>query len=280
MSYKPDEATLISYLYGELEHEERKMVEAYLEKNPEERRRIEDWGFTRMAMGRLPDKEVIAPPIILGDDVPHAKLVPFWKQSYFRMPVGMAASLFAVMLAAKLLGLSIGYSGNELRISFGTPLPSTQPQALTEQRVGEMINQSLANNNQVLQASWGEDRKVLEASIQKNLNTSSQKINQLMKTASVANEREVRGFVSQMQNDNLKLLKDYMQLSSAGQKEYIEGLLVDFAKYLQEQRNQDLAFFQTRMNTVEKNTDQLKAETEELLTSLVSSTSLNNQKRN
>ena len=184
------------------------------------------------------------------------------------------------MLTAKVLGLSIGYSGNELRIGFGTLMQQNQTPALTEQRVGEMINQSLANNNQALQASWGEDRKVLEASIQKNLNTSSQKINQLMKTASVANEREVRGFVSQMQNDNLKLLKDYMQLSSAGQKEYIEGLLVDFAKYLQEQRNQDLAFFQTRMNTVEKNTDQLKAETEELLTSLVSSTSLNNQKRN
>lgn len=280
MSYKPDEATLISYLYSELEHEDRKKVEAYLEKNPTEKKRMEEWGFSRVAMGRLSDKEVIAPPIILGDDAPGAKSVPFWKQGYFRMPVGIAASLFVVMLTAKVLGLSIGYSGNELRIGFGTLMQQNQTPALTEQRVGEMINQSLANNNQALQASWGEDRKVLEASIQKNLNTSSQKINQLMKTASVANEREVRGFVSQMQNDNLKLLKDYMQLSSAGQKEYIEGLLVDFAKYLQEQRNQDLAFFQTRMNTVEKNTDQLKAETEELLTSLVSSTSLNNQKRN
>jgi hypothetical protein len=276
MNYKPDEATLISYLYGELEGDERSMVEKYLEANPGEKKRLEEWTFAKAAMGHLADKEVIAPPIILGDE---HRIVPFWKQNYFRMPVGIAASLLFVLLAAKIMGLSIGYSNDELRIGFG-PKPGKADSGLTKDEVDEMIHTSLNNNNQVLQASWSEDRKMMEESVKKNLSTSPGKINELMKKASAANEDEVRRFVAQMQNDNLKLLKEYVQLSSAGQKQYIEGLLVDFAKYLQEQRNQDIEFFQTRMSTMEKNTDQLKQETEEILTSLVSNNNVNNQKRN
>lgn len=75
-----------------------------------------------------------------------------------------------------------------------------------------------------------------------------------------------------MQNDNLKLMKDYMQLSTAGQKKYIESLLVDFSAYLQEQRKQDLQAFQAQVNKVEQNTDQFKEETEQILTSLITNT--------
>ncbi|HWA34294.1 MAG TPA: hypothetical protein VG737_09210 [Cyclobacteriaceae bacterium] len=282
MSYKPDEATLISYLYGELEGDEVKMVEEYLEKNPVEKKRLEEWAFARSAMKSLGDKEVIAPPIFVGGE---GRSIPFWKQNYFRMPLGIAASFVFILVAAKILGLSIGYSNDELRISFGEKQAKVAPgltkvaPGLTKDEVREMIGESLASNNQILQASWTEDRKQMVESVKKNLSTSPGKINELMKKASVANEDEIRRFVAQMQNDNLKLLKEYVQLSSAGQRQYVEGLLVDFAKYLQEQRNQDIEFFQTRMNTVEKNTDQLKQETEEILTSLVSN-NMNNQKRN
>lgn len=282
MSYKPDEATLISYLYGELEGDEVKMVEEYLEKNPVEKKRLEEWAFARSAMKSLGDKEVIAPPIFVGGE---GRSIPFWKQNYFRMPLGIAASFVFILVAAKILGLSIGYSNDELRISFGEKQAKVAPgltkvaPGLTKDEVREMIGESLASNNQILQASWTEDRKQMVESVKKNLSTSPGKINELMKKASVANEDEIRRFVAQMQNDNLKLLKEYVQLSSAGQRQYVEGLLVDFAKYLQEQRNQDIEFFQTRMNNVEKNTDQLKQETEEILTSLVSN-NMNNQKRN
>ena len=43
MSYKPDEATLISFLYGELEGDERIMVEQYLELHPGEKKRLQEW---------------------------------------------------------------------------------------------------------------------------------------------------------------------------------------------------------------------------------------------
>ena len=113
MNYKPDETTLISYLYGELDSDTHKQVEKYLQENPEERKRLDEWGFARTVMGQLQDKEVISPPIILGDD---SRQKPFWKEQYFRMPLGIAASLLFILVAAKLLGLSASYVPGELKI--------------------------------------------------------------------------------------------------------------------------------------------------------------------
>ena len=96
-----------------------------------------------------------------------------------------------------------------------------------------------------------------------------------MKASAQASEDQVRIFVSGLQSDNLRLMKDYLKLSSTEQQKYVEGLLVDFSKYLQEQRNQDLALFQTRMSSIEKNTNQFKQETEQILTSIITSKSGN-----
>ena len=90
-----------------------------------------------------------------------------------------------------------------------------------------------------------------------------------MKVASQASQDQVRTFVAGLQQDNLQLMKDYMALSSKDQQVYVENLLVDFSKYLQEQRKQDLLLFQTRMSSIEKNTDQFKQETEQILASII-----------
>jgi len=281
MNYKPDEATMMSYLYGELDPAGQKKVEEYLQANPEEKKKIEEWAFVRSVFSGLEDKEVIAPSIVFTDK---NNSIPFWKENYFRMPVGIAASLLVFLVSAKLIGLSLTYSPGEFKIAFGEKVEKVQPvrqaPTLTEQQVAEMIQSTLESNNEKFKASWTEDRKNLEKSIQRNLNSNSGKIDNLIKTVSLANQEQVKEFVGQMQDDNLKLMKDYMQLSATGQKEYIETLLVDFSKYLQEQRKQDLQIFQARVNKVEQNTDMFKQETEQILTSLISTGPTNNQKRN
>jgi hypothetical protein len=277
MNYKPDEATLVAYLYGELEADERLRVEDYLQRNPSEKKRIEEWSSTRSLMSHIQEKEVIAPPIILGQD---SRQVPIWKENYFRMSLGLAASLLFILVAAKFMGLSASYSQGELTIGFGKERKVEQAPTLTELQVAQMINASLKDNNEQIKASWQEDRKALDAAIQKNLNSNSNKIDRLIQTASAANQDQVRDFVARMQTDNLKLMKDYMQLSASGQKQYMESLLVDFSNYLDEQRKQDLLFIQARVNKVEQNTDQFKLETEQILSSLITSNGIDNQKRN
>lgn len=278
MNSKPDEGTLISYLYGELSADEAVKVQAYLQANPEELKKWQALSNTKDVMAHVQDKEVIAPPIFMDD----TKVVSFWNNNYFKTVMSIAASVLFLMVAGKLLGTEINYQQGELKISFGGKKVQTENPAqplLTEHKVEEMIQSSLAKNNEVITAGWTEDQKRLSQSIRKNLDQNSRKIDELMKTASDASQEQVRGFVASLQNDNLKLMKDYFQLSAADQKKYTESLLVDFSEYLKEQRKQDLMILQTRVNSIEKNTDQFKQETEQILANIIS-TPLNKNNRN
>ena len=277
MSYKPDEATLISYLYGELDANQTEKVLHYFQQHPEELKEFHQMADTLDVMRTVEDKEVIAPPIFVGQD---ANVRPFWQSAYFKTSMSIAASFLFIIVAGKLSGLEVNYSSGELRISFGSKQPVKQEMVqptnlLTQNRVQEMIDASLANNNNVIAANWSETQTKLDKSIKNSLAVNSQKIDDLMKSTSQASEDQVRGFVSNLQADNLRLMKDYMQLSSKEQKQYVESLLVDFSSYLKEQRNQDMQLFQTRMTSIEKNTVQFKQETEQILASIISSGSKN-----
>jgi hypothetical protein len=269
MNYKPDEGTLMAYLYGELDAAESAKVQEYLQQHPEELKKMQGLGEVRSALTHVQEKEVIAPPIFMGD----ANVKPLWQSSYFKTVMSIAASLLFLMVAGKLLGTEINYGSGELKVSFGGKKEQVkeiiQP-SLSEEKVKEMIQSSLAMNNEVISANWNEDQKRLSQSIRYNLDQNSKKIDALMKTAGDASQEQVRGFVASLQNDNLKLMKDYFQLSTADQKKYTESLLVDFSQYLKEQRKQDLMLFQTRVTSIEKNTDQFKQETEQILASIIS----------
>ena len=273
MSYKPDEATLISYLYGELDANQTEKVLQYFQQHPEALKQFHLMADALEVMRTVEDKEVIAPPIFVGQD---SVARPFWQSAYFKTSMSIAASFLLIIVAGKLSGLEVNYSSGELRMSFGSKQPVNQEMVqptnlLTQNQVQEMIDASLTNNNNLIAANWTETQMKLDKSIKNSLAVNSQKIDDLMKSTSKASEDQVRGFVSNLQADNLRLMKDYMQLSSKEQKQYVETLLVDFSSYLKEQRNQDLQLFQTRMTSIEKNTVQFKQETEQILASIISS---------
>lgn len=261
---KPDEATLIAYHYGELEGEERERVEAWLTENPEEQRRLAEWKDTRAIFGRLRDKEVIAPPIVVGDNQRS-----FWREGYVRMSLGIAASLLVVLVAARLLGLNVAYSSGEMRVGFGAP--SSAGPSLSQDQVAQMIQASLEQNNATMRAAWTEDRKDLEDNIRKNVLTNSEKIDQLVRNVSLGQQQQIREFVSQLHSENLQRVQDYLQLSAQSQKAYVETLLVDFSKYLDQQRQADLRNVQTSLTNLQENTNQFKKDTEQILTSLINS---------
>jgi hypothetical protein len=279
MSYKPSEQDLMAYLYGELEGAEKEAVDKYLFENPEARLKLEQLQQTRNILHQVKDKEVIAPPIFVGE---HRRSV-VWKAPYFRTIVSIAASLLIVILVGKFSGMRVEIEDSAFRISFnesGSPVPSMNVTpsgnvALSAAEVQEMINASLNKNNLAMQSSWQESQKQLDASITKSLALNSGKIDKLVREASVASQDQIRQFVSNMQTENLQLVKNYFKLSSDEQKQYVESLLVDFSKYLQQQRTDDLQLVQMRLNSLEKNTNVLKQETEQILSSII--TSVGNQ---
>jgi hypothetical protein len=270
MNYKPDESTLISYLYGELSDKEKAKLENYFRQYPEELAKLRALGEVREVMSHAQDKEVIAPPVFVDD----SNVRSLWHSSYFKISLGIAASILFLLVAGKILGPEISYSRGELRISFGNkkveqPAPTN---TLTEEKVKEMISSSLASNNELQNNLKKEDEKRLMQSL---VDMNSKKMDALAKNASLASREQVQAFVAGLQEQNLKLMKDYFQLSSTEQKKYMESLLTDFSGYLQEQRKQDLQLVQNQMSYYEKNNNQFKQETEQILTSLIASPNRN-----
>jgi hypothetical protein len=151
MSYKPDETVIVSYLYGELDSAEMDKVNQYFLNHPEELKKYNSLQETQAIISKLEDKEVIAPPIFMDDQI---RTKPFWDSIYFKTVISIAASFFLLLLAGKFLGTEINASNGELRISFGRkaelPKEVAQLPILTPAEVQAMINHSLEKNNEVI----------------------------------------------------------------------------------------------------------------------------------
>jgi hypothetical protein len=276
MSYKPDERDFMAYLYNEMESPEKEKFERYLLENPEAQKNLA--GFQRLShmMGAVKDKEVIAPPIVIGDVHPKFN----WNAPYLKTILSIAASLILIILVGRVAGIQASFAGNEFKLSFGEPketqvIKEVPSSSLTAQEVQTMINSSLNENNLAMQSNWKQTQDKLDASVRTNLAVNSAKINELVMQASTASQDQIRQFVAGMQSQNSQVMKDYFQLTSTEQKKYIENLLVDFSKYLQQQRTDDLQLVQSRLNNLEQNTDMFKQETEQILSSIITSVGSN-----
>ena len=281
MSYKPNESDLMAYVYGELEGPDKEALEKYLFENPEARLELERLQQMRAMLSQVKDKEVIAPPIFVGE----SKQRFLWNAPYLKTIVSIAASLLLIILVGKLSGMKIQYQASELRISFDgnrtqneniTQAVEPSVATLSAEEIQSMINSSLNKNNIAMQSTWKETQQQLDESITKNLAQNSNKIDKLVRDASAASQDQIREFVSGLQTENLQLVKNYFKLSADEQKEYIESMLVDFSKYLQQQRNDDLQLVQTRLNSLEENTDVFKQETEQILSSIITTVGTKN----
>jgi hypothetical protein len=76
--------------------------------------------------------------------------------------------------------------------------------------------------------------------------------------------------MERLRNENSQAMQDYIRLSSNDQRLYIENLLVDFTKYMQEQRNSDLNMVNARIATIEEDNTIFREEAGQILTSLIS----------
>lgn len=267
MNYKPDENILIAYLYGELDEKETEKLHQYFSEHPEERKKAEEMAAVATLMGKIEDKEVIAPPVFVDDR--HAS-IPLWRRPYMTVIASIAASIFVLILVARLLATEVRYSAGELRISFGRR--AAEPKGISPATVEDMINRAVARNN----ASFAKDLEIrqarLDESVRQNLDLNSKRVDKLVKQASTASTEQLRLFVAGLQDKNLRLMDDYFKLSASDQKKYVENLLGDFSSYLQDQRARDLTLVQAKVTTLQQNSDQFKQETEQILASIISNT--------
>lgn len=280
MNYKPSHADWMAYLYNEMEGAEKEKMEQYLLSSAEARLELEQFRMLRKQMGTVQDKEVIAPPIVMQDNQNQRFI---WNSPYLKLVSSIAASLLIIMLIGWLTNAQISAGNGEFKISFGKqqqalPKQTELTPTLTSLEVQNMIQQAVAQNNQAMQTSWSESQHKFDASIKENLAMNSAKVDKLVREASTASQDQIRSFVATMQAENMASVKNYFQLTSTEQKDYIENLLVDFAKYLQQQRNDDLQLVETRLSRIEQNNTVFKQETEQILSSIISTVGNTNVK--
>jgi hypothetical protein len=155
MNNKPDEGTIMAYLYGELSAKEADQVKDYFMQHPDEWKQVQQLTEISNLLKKVEEKEVIAPPVFM-DHASHASR--FWQSGGFKTLMSIAATFLLLLVAARLMGPDIAYSNGELRISFNSSakmekVDESQP-ALTPIEVQQMINTSLAENNQTLVTDW------------------------------------------------------------------------------------------------------------------------------
>jgi hypothetical protein len=225
----------------------------------------------RKWMTSVEDKEVIAPPLFITN-----QQNSFWQFPYAKTILSIAASLLIIIVAGWLTNFHVQTDGNGVRFAFGEE-KIIQPQEvkpnLTNEEVQTLINQSIASNATALEQKWMQQQEELRKSVTKNLArtaSNNEKFDLLVQQVANASQTQVQAYIASMQQQNLKSMQEYLTLTSNDQKAYLEGLLVDFAKYLQQQRNDDLRLLQAKITDVEQNNNQFKAETEQILTSLIS----------
>ncbi|MCU0384218.1 MAG: hypothetical protein MUF68_09155 [Cyclobacteriaceae bacterium] len=272
MKYNPTEADWMDYLYGNMSSEQVMRFEAYLIENPEAQKKLESLKEMRKWMTSVEDKEVIAPPLFITN-----QQNSFWQFPYAKTILSIAASLLIIIVAGWLTNFHIQTDGNGIRFAFGEEKIIIEPvdakPNLTNEEVQALINQSIASNATILEQKWIQQQEELKKSVNKNLArtaSNNEKFDLLVQQVANASQTQVQAYMASMQQQNLKSMQEYLTLTSNDQKAYIEGLLVDFAKYLQQQRNDDLRLLQAKITDVEQNNNQFKVETEQILTSLIS----------
>lgn len=273
MSYKPDEKDWMAYLYGELEPEEKLKFERYLSTHPEAGRILAEYRDLRTMLDGIGDKEVIAPPIFVSSSESAQRKGYFWDAPYVKTIATIAASLLIIILAGKVADVQLVVSPRTFTLSFGPTEVAREEQpeaaALSAQQVQKMIDASLDQTNATVKEQLGETQKKIESSIRTILAQNRGRTDQLAMEAATASQAQIRDYVETIRAENMEQVKAYFQLTSTEQKQYIENLLVDFSKYLQQQRNNDLQLVQTRMKSLEQNTDLFRQETEQILSSII-----------
>lgn len=272
MNFKPDEGLLMAYLYGELGTDDKRRVEEYLATNPEVLKEIQALQQVRKGLSAITDKEVIPPPVVW--EPAGSRL---WHAPYFKTSIGIAASLTLLIMVGWLTGLNLRLAGGELHIGFGEQTQKIE--SLTAQEVQRMITASLQENNRALTSDWTSAELRLAESIRQSLASNGiANRDALVKQVANATHDQVRNYVAALQEENARMMKEYLTLSANEQQQVIEELLIDFSRYLNQQRATDLQTLQTRLTAIEQNTDLFKQETEQILTSIIASVEGGNTK--
>ena len=270
MSWKPSETDIIDYLYGEITPEQKDEFEKYLSANPEFSRELDEIRETLGLLPVVPDEEVIPPVPIPGITSHRNSSVAGRKWLY---PVSIAASIAFLLLVGYLTNFSISIGGEGFSLGFNKPVEEIN--TIDQAQVQALIDNSLKAHN----AEWNSEIESVKVGFANNLqqerSLTDGKINRLSRNKPELDEEQVLAFLSQLRDENDKMMKSYYEASAAEQQEYMRNVLIEFNSYINQQRQEDIQYFQANLLNLKSSTDQKQEETNKILANIITTVNQN-----
>lgn len=255
MNYKPEESTLIAYLYGELSGEEKIKVEQYLSENQEARRELDEMKEVLGIMGHAKDREMEAP--VFSFSSPSKVIVDSKDRgSWWRYPLGIAASLALLMVVGYLTSFKLSSIDGELIVAFGDQ-KDVQGKMFTREEVKEMITLALDENN-----------KLVNQQIKNTKDNLLTKVNQ--ESPANVDQQLLNEYIQRLRQYNAATMAGLLEESEQEQRRYTDQIVQDLAIFMDLQRQADLELIQSRIENLSEDTRRFNQQTGQIITSLLS----------
>lgn len=254
MSYKPEESTLIDYLYGELSKEEHEKVEAYLRTNKEAREALDALQKTRGLMSQLKDRTPEVPTFTF-DRSTNVIVGMTNEKAWWRYSMAVAAGIALIMIAGYLTTFRIETSANGIQLGFGESTKVSN--SLTKAEVQSMIAETMALTKQATDAQIDKVRGEFVSQIEAQ---SGQEVDPGL----------LNRYLAQLNDQNEKSLDGRIEASEIEQRQYIKQVVEDFAIFLDLQRQKDMHLIQARFETITNDAELNRQQANQILTTLFS----------
>lgn len=274
MSWKPNENDIVDYLYGELAPDILKKFEDYMQQNTEFAREVNDLRLTHEILPTLPDEEVILPVNFTANVAIERAVGTSLKWLY---PLSIAASIAAILVVGYFTQFSISYGEEGFRMAFNDSVPA-QEASLTKDEINAIIDNrvNLASNQ------WGKEITELQTSFT-SLLAQNQRITEIeikrvaaTRVQSEIDDEQILAFISQLKEENLKMMQNFYQVSAEDQQQYLRNVLLDFQNYLDNQRQEDLQFIQANMLELKNSSELKQEETDKILANIITTVNYQN----
>ena len=277
MSTEDFSRDLITYLYDEMSMEERQQFEIAMENNPELKREFEELKGIRKGLASIHDKEVMEPFFLWGKNGLSSWTAIFKRRNLliFKPFIAVAASLVLVLLAGYLTNFSIRYENKALFIGFNTSEGAEQTAGFTKEEITSLVNQEIAKNNAYVFTKLTETENSFDARFASLESAKDSSVKSDYLPSDLVTQKELDVFLTQVRNNNLRVLNTYLQSSSVQQQDYFQAVLKEFSNYMETQREEDLRLIRRSLVDLQENQQTQKAETDQILANIL--TTVNNQ---
>jgi hypothetical protein len=287
MKNKPDPAQLISYLYGELQGEEKRQFEARLAASPELAEELREAGQLLGGLQSLPDVEAPPPPVFLAPPVmappvaaqplPECRTLSRLAQAV----LAVAAGLALLLVAGALTRTHITLNGNGLAVRFGAagaaPVSETAEMRKLVAGLKDDIRSLKGENDGVQAVRLREELAGLRQTLTElKVRVEQERSRPAVQAAAGKSRRQVseaqlNQLLASLSEENLRLIEEAFQAAGEQQQRQLQESLAGFARYLDKIRAEDTELVLASIEELDRKSESKFRETDLAIDALLES---------